>query len=392
MSGDIWGVESALKPLRTGLVLAFLCVGASLVGCADTRPDGPERKQETGTEQAAVPQDPDAPSFKETALPTASPAVVTPPAATPASGVSPAPVPAQAAHQQAVPAPAVSAVDAALAEAAALTAPAPVPASAPVQTQSGGAGQTQPPVAAARQSSKPTHAPASAKPVVTVPPAMPVTPVSPVPAVAAAPAVQPVVQPVVPAGQPVAPVAQAGVPQPSAAFGHTTPVVPATTVVPAPVAQTARPAPAQTPPPAPVAQTARPAPAQTPPPAPRSEQAAYKAALGAYEARHFEQSEKAFDAFIRDYPQSKLLPNALYWKGECLYSRGRYPEAIFVFKDVISRFPTHAKAADALLKAGMSYERMKDMDNAKLHYRVLAEDYPAAQATATARRLGLLKE
>lgn len=122
-----------------------------------------------------------------------------------------------------------------------------------------------------------------------------------------------------------------------------------------------------------------------------TDQSAYKAALAAYQAKRFEDSERAFDAFLRDYPNSKLIPNALYWKGESLYSRRLYPEAIFVFKDVTARYPKHQKASDALLKAGMAYGRMNDEDNARLHYQVLMEDYPSSPAARRAKELKLLK-
>ncbi|MEG1610535.1 MAG: tol-pal system protein YbgF, partial [Bilophila sp.] len=100
-------------------------------------------------------------------------------------------------------------------------------------------------------------------------------------------------------------------------------------------------------------------------------------------------AEKQFDAFMAAYPTSKLAPNALYWKAECLYLRGKYADALFVFKDVTARYPKHPKAADALLKAGMSYARLGDADSAKLHYRVLYEDYPTSQAAKTGKKLGL---
>ena len=126
-------------------------------------------------------------------------------------------------------------------------------------------------------------------------------------------------------------------------------------------------------------------------PARPTDQTAYKAALASYQAKRFEDSERAFDAFLRDYPNSKLTPNALYWKGESLYSRRLYPEAIFVFKDVTARYPKHQKASDALLKAGMAYGRMNDEDNARLHYQVLVEDYPSSPAARRAKELKLLK-
>lgn len=130
-------------------------------------------------------------------------------------------------------------------------------------------------------------------------------------------------------------------------------------------------------------------PAQTLPAVkPSTEQAAYKQALDTYEKKRFAESEAQFDQFLQAYPQSKLAPNALYWKAECLYSRGRFADAVFIFKDVVTRFPKHPKASDALLKAIMSYKRLGDADNANLHYSVLAEDYPTSTSLRRAREMG----
>lgn len=120
-----------------------------------------------------------------------------------------------------------------------------------------------------------------------------------------------------------------------------------------------------------------------------TEQSAYKNALAAYQRHKPVEAEQQFESFMTTYPNSKLAPNALYWKGECLYLRGKYSDALFVFKDVTTRYPQHPKAADALLKAGMSYSRMGDLENAQLHYRVLYEDYPNSQAARKGKEKGL---
>lgn len=60
----------------------------------------------------------------------------------------------------------------------------------------------------------------------------------------------------------------------------------------------------------PASPTASPRPAQT-------ERPAYQNALKMYERGRYTEAEALFDAFIKDFPNSKLMPNALYWKGEC---------------------------------------------------------------------------
>lgn len=114
----------------------------------------------------------------------------------------------------------------------------------------------------------------------------------------------------------------------------------------------------------------------------------YDNAYHLYQKRQFAQSEMAFDAFLEQYPQDVLAPNALYWKGETLYARALYPQAIFAFKEVQTRYPKHPKTADSLLKTAMSYARLGDNENASLHYLVLLEDWPQSEAAKKARAMG----
>jgi tol-pal system protein YbgF len=83
----------------------------------------------------------------------------------------------------------------------------------------------------------------------------------------------------------------------------------------------------------------------------------YDNAYHLYQKRQYAEAEMAFNAFLEQYPQDVLAPNALYWKGETLYARALYPQAIFAFKDVQTRYPKHPKTADSLLKTAMSYAR-----------------------------------
>lgn len=114
----------------------------------------------------------------------------------------------------------------------------------------------------------------------------------------------------------------------------------------------------------------------------------YDNAYHLYQKRQYAESEMAFNAFLEQYPQDVLAPNALYWKGETLYARALYPQAIFAFKDVQTRYPKHPKTADSLLKTAMSYARLGDTENASLHYLVLLEDWPQSSAAQKARAMG----
>lgn len=86
---------------------------------------------------------------------------------------------------------------------------------------------------------------------------------------------------------------------------------------------------------------------------PAAEEAAYQAALDALVER-FEAADSArqFQAFLRDYPSSALVPNAYYWMGESYYVTQNYDLAQEAFQTLLSQHPGSRKEADALLKLG----------------------------------------
>jgi len=116
-----------------------------------------------------------------------------------------------------------------------------------------------------------------------------------------------------------------------------------------------------------------------------SAQRAYEKALALYNSEKFNESRAAFEGFVAKYPKSDLVPNALYWKGETYYSQKDFAQAILSFKEVTGRYSKHAKAAAALLKIGMSYDKVGDSDNAIFYLRALVEDFPKSDPAKMAR-------
>ena len=115
-------------------------------------------------------------------------------------------------------------------------------------------------------------------------------------------------------------------------------------------------------------------------------QGAYASALKTFEANKFDAALGQFTLFVRDYPSSSLAPNAYYWMGECHYGMKRYDSAILSFKDVVTKYPKHPKAAAAMLKAGFAYERLGDKGNAQFYLETLVQDFPGSEPAALAKK------
>lgn len=80
----------------------------------------------------------------------------------------------------------------------------------------------------------------------------------------------------------------------------------------------------------------------------------YESAFSLVKNRQFGGAESGFKNFLEKYPDHALAGNAKYWLGETYYVRGKFDQAARIFAEGYQSYPDGAKAADNLLKLGMS--------------------------------------
>ncbi|MBV9378059.1 MAG: tol-pal system protein YbgF [Alphaproteobacteria bacterium] len=120
----------------------------------------------------------------------------------------------------------------------------------------------------------------------------------------------------------------------------------------------------------------------------------YNAAFGLLKQADYPAAEDAFKAFIAQHPRDNLAGSAQYWLGETYYARGRYAEAAGAFAEGYKNYPKGTKAADDLLKLGMSLARANQRQNACIAFAQLDRDFPQPgaairdRASAEKKRLG----
>jgi tol-pal system protein YbgF len=111
---------------------------------------------------------------------------------------------------------------------------------------------------------------------------------------------------------------------------------------------------------------------------------AYDAAMSLVNSRQYDRALDALAAFLVRWPEHPYANNAMYWRGECYFAKGDYRHAAEQFEGVVARFPAGNKAPDALLKLGMSQQKLGDPVKAKESFERLTELYPQSEA---ARRI-----
>lgn len=103
----------------------------------------------------------------------------------------------------------------------------------------------------------------------------------------------------------------------------------------------------------------------------------YESAFADIRASNFEGAEVKFSKFIADYPKHKLVSNAHYWLAETHYVRGDIEKAARGFAQGYQNYPEGPKAADSLLKLGLSLGKLGKKDDACLTFQQLKKQFPA---------------
>jgi tol-pal system protein YbgF len=132
------------------------------------------------------------------------------------------------------------------------------------------------------------------------------------------------------------------------------------------------------------------APAAAPPPeSPRewkSPEEMYEVAVGQVKGGDPKKGRETLSDFAAKYPDHKLLPNALYWKGEAFYVEKDFENAILTFQDVVDKYPQGEKASDAMYKQGLSFLSLKDKKNALILLDLVSKKYPKSKAAEMAKK------
>ena len=131
------------------------------------------------------------------------------------------------------------------------------------------------------------------------------------------------------------------------------------------------------------------APAPPAKPASKDEQAreikAYDAASNLFRRNDFASAIDAFRAFLKDYPQSQLAPNAEYWIGIGYANLKDYRNALATQEGLLQRHPQSPKAPDALLAIAALQAEQGDNGSARNTLEDIIARYPGSEAAGKAR-------
>jgi len=127
--------------------------------------------------------------------------------------------------------------------------------------------------------------------------------------------------------------------------------------------------------------------------APENPETLYERSNESLLRRQFADAEAGFRGFLDKYPDHSLAGSAQYWLGETYYAQSDYRQAAQAFLQGYKKYPKSRRAADSLLKLGISLNRLGQSQQACAAYAAVSTEYPKAvearkRAQAEAKRAG----
>ncbi len=107
----------------------------------------------------------------------------------------------------------------------------------------------------------------------------------------------------------------------------------------------------------------------------------YEYAMNLLKQGDYELAEKAFGEFMTIGSDNDLLSNANFWLAETFYVRENYKDAAKNYLNLYQSYPDSKKAADALLKLGISLVNMDQKEQGCFTFIQLKDAYPDANNT-----------
>lgn len=96
-------------------------------------------------------------------------------------------------------------------------------------------------------------------------------------------------------------------------------------------------------------------------------------------------AQRDFDGFLKSFPGHPLAANATYWLGETYYAQSKFDQASRIFAESYKKYPKGPKAADSLLKLGMSLGGTGKTKEACLSLKQLKKEFSSTPGTAVRR-------
>ena len=112
----------------------------------------------------------------------------------------------------------------------------------------------------------------------------------------------------------------------------------------------------------------------------------YDQSYADYSAGQYDLAIEGFQAFIRTFPTSPKADDAQLYVGYSLYNAGKNAEALTALQKVITDYPQSDTVSSAYYKLGLTYEALKQLDNARKAFDTVVQKFPSSYDAVLAQQ------
>ena len=113
--------------------------------------------------------------------------------------------------------------------------------------------------------------------------------------------------------------------------------------------------------------------------------ALYDAGINAFTNRKYDEAQRSFSDFVKNYPNHTMTAEAQYHLAECYFQRNQFSDAALAYDTVITKYGTSSRAPGAYLKQGICFSKIKQMPAARARMQELIKKYPNSPEAARAK-------
>lgn len=113
--------------------------------------------------------------------------------------------------------------------------------------------------------------------------------------------------------------------------------------------------------------------------------ALFDAGVNAYNARKYDEAQRSFNDFLKNYKDHSQAPEAQYYLAECYFQRNQFADAALAYDAVIKKYPSSSSAPGAYLKQGISFSKLNQAAASKARLEELIKKYPNSPEAARAK-------
>lgn len=102
----------------------------------------------------------------------------------------------------------------------------------------------------------------------------------------------------------------------------------------------------------------------------------YRASRKLFDEGKYDAALDGFSMFLERFPDSSLADNSRFWLGEIYFAEEWYEKAIVEYQKVIDDYPDGNKVPAAYLKQGMAFSKLGEKSNALYIFKELVRKFP----------------